>query len=57
VTEFDKPAERKPQLAYSEIQSKMHDEQLRRQKAHKIIRVLHHYLGRHDLAGLRKTST
>jgi len=43
---------REPQLAYSEIQGKMHDEHARRQKARKIIRVLHHYLGRDDLNGL-----
>ena len=43
---------REPQLAYSEIQGKMHDEHARRQKARKIIRVLHHYLGRDDLKGL-----
>ena len=43
---------REPQLAYSEIQGKMHDEHARRQKARKIIRILHHYLGRDDLNGL-----
>ena len=43
---------REPQLAYSEIQGKMHDEHARRQKARKIIRILHHYLGRDDLKGL-----
>ena len=52
MTESGKPANRQPQLSYSEIQTKMHDEQMRRQKAHKIIRVLHHYLGRDDLKGL-----
>src|SRR5579859_752291 len=46
-------AERKPQLAYSDIQGKMHDEAGRIQKARKILKVLHHYLGRDDLAGLR----
>ena len=46
------PKGREPQLAYSEIQNKMKDEQTRRQKAGKIIRVLHHYLGRADLEGL-----
>ena len=51
MTSPDQP-ERKPQLAYSEIQGKMHDEQVRRVKAEKIIRVLHHYLGRPDLVGL-----
>jgi glycosyltransferase involved in cell wall biosynthesis/ubiquinone/menaquinone biosynthesis C-methylase UbiE len=43
---------RKPQLAYSEVQAKMLDEQHRRTKARKIISVLHHYLGRDDLQGL-----
>ena len=46
-------AQRKPQLAYSEIQGKMHDAETRRLKARKIISVLHHYLGRSDLAGQR----
>jgi 2-polyprenyl-3-methyl-5-hydroxy-6-metoxy-1,4-benzoquinol methylase len=31
----------------------MHDEQMRRRKARKILSVLHHYLGSSDLAGLR----
>jgi glycosyltransferase involved in cell wall biosynthesis len=44
--------ERKPQLAYSEIQAKMLDEDNRRQKARKILSVLHHFLGRRDLDGL-----
>jgi glycosyltransferase involved in cell wall biosynthesis/ubiquinone/menaquinone biosynthesis C-methylase UbiE len=43
---------RRPQLAYSETQAKMLDEQHRRAKARKIIRVLHHFLGRGDLSGL-----
>lgn len=43
---------RKPQLAYSEVQAKMLDERHRRTKARKIIKVLHHYLGRTDLKGL-----
>ncbi|MDQ2750924.1 MAG: class I SAM-dependent methyltransferase [Actinomycetota bacterium] len=43
---------RRPQLAYSEVQAKMLDEQNRRTKARKILSVLHHYLGRDDLAGL-----
>jgi ubiquinone/menaquinone biosynthesis C-methylase UbiE len=43
---------RKPQLAYSEIQALMHDEQSRTRKAAKIIRILHHFLGREDLNGL-----
>jgi SAM-dependent methyltransferase len=44
--------ERKPQLAYSETQAKMHDEQHRRTKARKILSVLRHFLGRDDLDGL-----
>ena len=44
--------ERKPQLAYSELQYKTHDEQKRRQKAAKIVAVLQHFLGRDDLSGL-----
>jgi glycosyltransferase involved in cell wall biosynthesis/ubiquinone/menaquinone biosynthesis C-methylase UbiE len=43
---------RAPQLAYSDIQEKMLDEQHRRGKAKKILSVLHHYLGRDDLSGL-----
>lgn len=45
-------AERRPQLAYSELQYKMHDEQRRRVKAAKIASVLRHFLGRDDLSGL-----
>ncbi len=45
-------AQRKPQLAYSELQYKTHDEQKRRQKADKIVSVLQHFLGREDLSGL-----
>jgi 2-polyprenyl-3-methyl-5-hydroxy-6-metoxy-1,4-benzoquinol methylase len=52
VIEADKPKDRQPQLAYSEIQGKMHDEDQRRIKARKIIKVLHHFLGRDDLDGL-----
>lgn len=44
--------ERKPQLAYSDIQAKMLDEQHRRGKAKKILSVLHQHLGRDDLNGL-----
>jgi len=44
--------ERKPQLAYSEIQVLMLDGEHRRQKAKKILSVLHHFLGRTDLNGL-----
>lgn len=44
--------ERKPQLAYSELQYKTHDEAKRRRKAAKIVAVLEHFLGRDDLDGL-----
>jgi len=40
------------QLAYSELQSAMHDEVRRRKKAAKILKVLSHFLGQSDLAGL-----
>jgi ubiquinone/menaquinone biosynthesis C-methylase UbiE len=43
---------RAPQLAYSEIQHKTHDEPKRRRKAAKIRAVLQHFYGRDDLAGL-----
>jgi SAM-dependent methyltransferase len=45
--------ERKPQLAYSELMDKMLVEDVRRQKAHKLIAVITHFLGRDDLDGLR----
>lgn len=45
-------AERKPQLAYSQLQYKTHDERKRRRKAAKIVTVLQHFLGREDLSGL-----
>ena len=45
--------ERAPQLAYSELQHKMHDESQREAKAVKILSVLQHFLGREDLTGLR----
>lgn len=41
------------QLAYSELQVEMQNEESRRQKAAKIIAVLRHFLGREDLTGLR----
>ncbi len=44
--------ERGQQLAYSELQSAMHDEVGRRKKAAKIVMVLSHFLGRSELAGL-----
>ena len=43
---------RKVQLAYSEIETRMLDEQKRRRKAAKILAVLRHFLGRDDLSGL-----
>ena len=42
---------REKQLAYSEIQSKMLVEDVRRKKAAKIIAVLEHFLGTPDLSG------
>lgn len=45
-------ADRQPQLAYSELQSLMHDESGRRTKARKIIAVLRHFLGRDAFDGL-----
>lgn len=44
---------RAPQLAYTELMQTMLDEEHRRAKARKILRVLGHFLGRADLAGLR----
>jgi SAM-dependent methyltransferase len=41
------------QLAYSEFQAEMLDEQGRRRKAAKILAVLQHFLGRPDLADLQ----
>lgn len=47
-------AELKPlQLAYSELQAEMLDEQARRRKAAKILSVLRHFLGRDDFVGLQ----
>jgi ubiquinone/menaquinone biosynthesis C-methylase UbiE len=43
---------RQPQLSYSEIQDKTHDEAKRRTKAAKIRAVLEHFYGREDLTGL-----
>lgn len=45
-------ADRRPQLAYSQIQTKTHDEARRRRKAIKLIEVLRHFYGRDDLSGL-----
>jgi SAM-dependent methyltransferase len=47
----DRP-EREEQLAYSELMGKMLDEDKRRTKAAKLIRVVEHALGRADLVGL-----
>lgn len=44
---------RQPQLAYSELQDKMLDEESRRAKARKLLAVLQHFLGRTELQGLR----
>jgi SAM-dependent methyltransferase len=44
--------ERDVQLAYSDIQSAMHDEEGRRAKAAKVIAVTTHFLGRENLDGL-----
>jgi SAM-dependent methyltransferase len=45
--------DRQPQLAYSEFQALMLQEEHRRSKARKILAVLRHFLGRDDLDGLR----
>jgi SAM-dependent methyltransferase len=44
-------ARRERQLAYSDLQPKMHDEAGRRRKAQKILAVLRHFLGVPDLQG------
>jgi 2-polyprenyl-3-methyl-5-hydroxy-6-metoxy-1,4-benzoquinol methylase len=44
--------ERKPQLAYSELQAAMSDESARLLKADKMASVICHFLGRDDLEGL-----
>jgi ubiquinone/menaquinone biosynthesis C-methylase UbiE len=44
---------RKPQLAYSDTQDLMLDEESRRAKASKMAAVICHFLGRDDLRGLR----
>src|SRR2546426_522045 len=43
---------RAPQLAYSEFQGAMLEEDKRRRKAAKLISVVRHFLGREDLKGL-----
>jgi ubiquinone/menaquinone biosynthesis C-methylase UbiE len=45
-------AVREKQLAYSELQERMLDEEQRRQKARKILSVIRYHLGRDDVAGL-----
>jgi 2-polyprenyl-3-methyl-5-hydroxy-6-metoxy-1,4-benzoquinol methylase len=49
----DAKSTRDRQLAYSELQAEMLNEESRRQKAAKIISVLQHFLGREDLDGLK----
>lgn len=49
----DGKATRDRQLAYSELQAEMLNEESRRQKAAKIISVLQHFLGRETLDGLK----
>jgi SAM-dependent methyltransferase len=44
--------ERAPQLAYSEFQGAMLEEDKRRRKAAKLISIVQHFLGRDDLSGL-----
>ncbi len=46
------PEGRAPQLAYSEFQGAMLEEDKRRRKAAKLIAVVRHFLGRDDLSGL-----
>jgi 2-polyprenyl-3-methyl-5-hydroxy-6-metoxy-1,4-benzoquinol methylase len=49
----DADSTRGRQLAYSELQKEMLNEESRRRKAAKIISVLQHFLGREDLDGLK----
>lgn len=49
----DADSTRGRQLAYSELQTEMLNEESRRRKAAKIISVLQHFLGREDLDGLK----
>ncbi|HEX6568244.1 MAG TPA: class I SAM-dependent methyltransferase [Acidimicrobiales bacterium] len=44
--------ERQVQLEYSELMGKMLDEEARTAKAHKLLEVVYHFLGRDDLDGL-----
>lgn len=50
--EADGAAGKPRQLAYSDLQIEMLNEDVRRKKAAKILGVLRHFLGRDDLAGL-----
>jgi SAM-dependent methyltransferase len=52
VTDPERVASRRRQLAYSEIQEATKDETKRRAKAEKIVAVLRHFTGRQDLSGL-----
>lgn len=45
--------EREPQRAYSELMTKMLDQEERTSKARKMLSVVFHFLGREDLQGLR----
>lgn len=49
---MDQHDARDEQLAYSDLQYKMLDEEVRRKKAAKILSVVRHALGREDLTGL-----
>jgi 2-polyprenyl-3-methyl-5-hydroxy-6-metoxy-1,4-benzoquinol methylase len=53
VGSSDAESTRGRQLAYSELQAEMMNEESRRRKAAKIISVLQHFLGREDLSGLK----
>lgn len=53
VGSADAEPTRERQLAYSELQVEMLNEESRRRKAVKIISVLQHFLGREDLDGLK----
>lgn len=52
MTDSESTTSRRPQLAYSELQTKTKDEAKRRLKAEKIAAVLQHFIGRSDLNGL-----
>lgn len=44
---------RTQQLAYSDLQPEMQDEESRRRKGRKVVAILEHFLGRSELGGLR----